>query len=138
MKRKNNDPKKNKEFFYRFSLISGLVITFLMLLTFGTKLIGAIIDKGAGELKEIACACGDWYDDPTGFFLTYVIGYALCWWKPLFGSLVIIAGSLLVTVINIDNSGFLIFAGPAFLVGFLYLLSWHESRMISKENEITP
>jgi len=50
------------------------------------------------------------------------------------GSVIIIMGSLLVFIINIDNPGFLIFAAPTFLVGLFYIESWYNMR---KKNIIT-
>jgi hypothetical protein len=102
-------------------MIYGIIVTSLMLLIFGSALILSVIEKGIVELTEIIRALVHWYDDPTGFFFTYIIGYAIVWWKPLWGSVIIMLGSLLVTVININNLGFLIFAIPTFLVGFFYL-----------------
>jgi hypothetical protein len=108
--------------------IVGIIITSLMLLIFGTKLIGSIIENGIEEFKEIVYALTHWYDDPTGFFFAYLIGYAIVWWKPLWGSIIIIMGSLLAIFTNIDNMGFLIFALPTFVVGILYIASWYEIR----------
>jgi len=112
---------------FRISLlpiIYGIIITFLMLVIFGTTLMFAVIENWPGELKEISTALFKWYDDPTGFFFTYIIGYIVVWWRQLPGSIIIMAGSLLSGVINIDNMGFLIFAVPTFLVGFFYIEYW--------------
>jgi len=113
--------------------IYGIIITSLMVLIFGTKLIGTLIENGVGQLKEIANATIHWYDDPTGFFLSYLIGYATVWWKPLWGSVIIVVACLLVTVINIDNIGFIIFALLAFIVGILYIASWYDIRKRNKK-----
>jgi hypothetical protein len=124
---------KTKSGFSLLIMIYGIIITVLMLLIFGGTLIGDIIEKGPGEYKKIASALVHWYDDPTGFFFTYIIGYAVIWWKSLPGSIIIIAGSLCAAIINIDNLlGFLIFAIPTFLVGFLYLISWFDNRKTNK------
>jgi hypothetical protein len=112
--------------------IYGIIITSLMLLIFGSALILSLFDNWPEELKEISKALVKWYDDPTGFFFTYMIGYAFVWWKPFWGSVIIIIGSFLVFIINIDNPGFLIFAVPTFLVGFFYLESWY---LIRKKNK---
>lgn len=114
--------------------IYSIIITSLMILLFGTKLIGSLIENGIGELKEIANALIHWYDDPTAFFFSYLIGYAIVWWKPLVGSVIIIVGSILVSVINIDNMGFIIFALLTSIVGFLYMASWYEIRKRNKND----
>ncbi len=114
---------KTKGSFSLVVMIIGIIITVLMLLIFGGTLIGDIIEKGPGEFKKIAGALVHWDDDPTGFFFTYIIGYAVIWWKSLPGSIIIIAGSVCSAIINIGNLGFLIFAIPTFTVGVLYLIS---------------
>jgi hypothetical protein len=113
-------------------LIFGIIITLLMLLIFGSTLILALIENWPGELKEISAALLKWYDDPTGFFFAYVTGYIIVWYKPLLGSAIIMLGSILIFVINIDNPGFLIFAVPTFLVGFFYMESWYLIRKMKK------
>ena len=119
---------KTKSSFSRVTMIVGIIITALMVLLFGTKLAGDIIENPAGQFNKIANALIHWYDDPTGFFISYLIGYAVVWWKPFWGSLILIAASVVVTVINIDNTGFLIFALPVLLVGVLYLVQWNDAR----------
>src|SRR4030042_5470670 len=119
---------KSKRGFSFVAMIYGIIVTVLMVFIFGSYLIGDIIEGGAAELKEIASALVHWDDDPTGFFFTYIIGYAIIWWKPLWGAVIIMTGSLLSAVINISNPGFLIFAIPTFLVGLFYLISWIDER----------
>ena len=109
-------------------MVVGIIVTALMIFVFGFMLIGSIIEKGMDEIKEIAKACINWYDDPTGFFLSYLIGYIIVWWRPLWGSIIIISVSLLSVLINIDNQGFLMFAVPTCLVGILYLFAWYDNK----------
>ena len=116
----------------RFAMIYGIVITLFMLSTFGLALVGEFFEKGATALKEIKNGLFHWYDDPTAYFLAYIFGYILIWWKPLWGSLIIITASLLTSVINYDNPGFLIFALPSFIVGLLYLLEWYSMRKMGR------
>ena len=112
--------------------IYGIIITSLMLLIFGSTIILALLENWPGEFKEILKALVKWYDDPTGFFVSYITGYVIVWWKPMPGSVIIMLASLLVTVININNPGFLMFAVPTFLVGFFYIESWY---VIRKKNK---
>jgi len=124
---------KTKGSLFYLATIYGIIVTSLMLLIFGSKLAGSLIKDFTGELKEIAYALFDWYDDPTGFFVAYLIGYAVVVWKPIWGSIILIASSILVSVINRDNMGFLIFAIPVFLVGIFYILYWIESKKRNKK-----
>jgi hypothetical protein len=124
--------KSNRGFSF-VAKIYGIIVTSLMLLIFGIQLIGDLIEKGTGGMKEIATALVHWNDDPTGFFFIYIIGYAIIWWKPLLGAAIIMTGSIISSVININNLGFLIFTVPTFVVGFFYLISWYDKRK-SKKN----
>jgi hypothetical protein len=123
-----NKTMKSKRGFSLFTMIYGIIVTSLMVLIFGAQLIGDLIENGTGELKKIGDSLVHWDDDPTGFFFTYLLGYAIVWWKRLAGALIIMAGSLLWTIINIDNPGNLIFTLPTFAVGFFYLISWLDKR----------
>jgi len=125
---------RSKSVLSKVAIIYGIVVTLFMCLIFGTTLIGFLIENGIGELKEIAKSLIHWYDNPTGFIFSYIIGYAIVWWKPLWGSIIIIAGSLVVLIINFDNVGFLIFALLTFVVGFLYMLSWYDIRKRTKNH----
>jgi hypothetical protein len=115
---------KPDQSFNNVTKIYGLVVTALMLLIFGGSIILQLIEKGVGEIGKYSRACLHWYDDPSGFFFTYLIGYALVWWKPLLGGIIIVAGGILVIIVNIDNMGFLIFAAPTLLVGVFYIIKF--------------
>lgn len=117
---------KAKGSIFYLATIYGIIVSSLMLLLFGSKLAGSLIKDFTGEMKEIAIALFNWYDDPTGFFLTYLIGYSVIFRKPLLGSIIILFVSVLMSIINSDNMGFLIFTVPAFLVGIFYIMSWFE------------
>jgi hypothetical protein len=112
----------------RIAKIYGIVITLFMLSTFGLVMVGEFVEEEGTAFKELGTAFFNWYDDPTAYFLTYVIGYILICWKPIWGSLIIIAASFFSLVINLDNSGFMLFAIPTSLVGFLYLVGLYEEQ----------
>jgi hypothetical protein len=119
---------KIKKIFNYVSKVYGIIITSFLLLAFGSKIIGLIIEEGFKYLIEIPKVFVNWYDDPTGFFFTYIIGYAIIWWKPLWGSVIIMFGSTLFFIVNSDNGGALIFAISTFLVALFYLLYWNVAR----------
>jgi hypothetical protein len=104
------------------SIIWGLIFTSFMLLAVGSKLIIQIIEDYSEFLTETLNSFATWYD-PTAYFVTYLVGYALIWWKPLWGSIIIIISSLFYIMIGGMN-GPPIFAAPGFLVGALYLTDW--------------
>jgi hypothetical protein len=118
---------KKKRILHSVAMIYGIIVTLLMLLAIGSKIIEQVVQKGfITVMKEIGEQFILW-DDPSAFFVTYIIGYAVIWWKPLWGSIIIITGSLVYFVME-PNPWALIFILPAFLVGLLYLLTWYIKR----------
>ncbi|WNH14027.1 hypothetical protein [Thalassobellus suaedae] len=112
------------------ALIVGIIVTAFFLLAVGPKLIGSILENGINGIKEIGGAIMNWYDNPTGFFITYFVGYAVIWKSKLIGALIIILACVLVTLVNIDNMGWIIFTLPAAAVSILYLLLWNKTKRI--------
>ena len=90
-------------------------------------MIDKIIEEGSSYLVEIPKDFLDW-EDPTAFLFTYLIGYAVIWWKPLWGSIIIILASIFYVMIA-GFDGPPIFAAPGFLVGLLYLIDWFVARI---------
>jgi len=101
-----------------------------MLIAFGPKFVGSIQEQGLVYLLEVPKAYLDWYDDPVAFFFTYFIGYIVLWWRPLWGSIIIILGGVIWFAFNSHNMGTFIFIGPTFLVAILYILSWNADRKV--------
>jgi hypothetical protein len=112
---------KPEVYFKYFSMIFGIVITCLLLFVFAPKIIGKIIEEGFSWLFEMPGSFSELWDNPMAFILIYLIGYVVVWWKPLWGSLII----MIVSVYYVPASGTLgslIFALPTFLVGLFYLV----------------
>ncbi|MBN3036315.1 MAG: hypothetical protein JW861_12085 [Bacteroidales bacterium] len=113
---------RGKKIIRFLAVIYGWMITFLFLLVFVPKIIEEIKEDGFNFLTESIRSFADW-SNPMPFFITYMTGYAVLWWKPLWGSIIIIADSVLyVVIVGIDGPPF--FAVPAFLVGLFYLWFW--------------
>lgn len=111
---------KTKKIIKYVSMIYGILVTLFVLLAIIPKLIGEFIEKGFGFLIEILESFGNW-ESPMAFFIIYIIGYAIIWWKPFWGSLIIIFVSISYVLISgIDGPP--IFAIPTFLVGLSYLI----------------
>jgi len=117
----------------RSAILTGVIVTAFFLLAFGPKIIGLIIENGIDGAKIIGIEFFNWYDTPTGFFLTYFIGYITIWRNKLWGALIILFACLLVTLINIDNPGWVIFTLPAATVGIIYLVLWNRTRRLKKQ-----
>lgn len=121
---------KTKLFLKYWAMIYGIIITALLLLIIGTKIAGKVFEEGPSFLANMVKGFADW-SDPGPFFMVYIAGYAISWWKPLWGSLIIMAGSIYFVAANTLDWGPVIFAGPAFFVGFFYLLAWIFARDIN-------
>jgi hypothetical protein len=107
------------------AIIIGIIVSAFFLIAFGPKIIGLINENGLDAIKQLGGELIDWYDTPTGFFVTYFVGYIVIWRNKLFGALIILLACLLVTLINIDNFAWIIFTFPAAVVGILYLIYWN-------------
>ncbi len=120
-----------KNLFYYLSLLTGLVVTILMIAAFGPKIIGKFIEEGFSYLGEILKSFGSWYDNPTAFFFCYLAGYALIWMKSNWGPILIILASVLLAVFNLHHKDLiLVFVLPVFSVGVLYLIYWYLHRRV--------
>jgi hypothetical protein len=117
---------KTKRKLYLLSMIWGIIFTSFMLLAVGSKLIMTIIEDGSEFWAETQDSFSTWYD-PTAYFITYLIGYIIIWWKPLWGSIIIIIVSIFYMMMG-GLDGPPIFAVPGFLVGTFYLTYWFAKR----------
>ena len=106
-----------------FTRVFGVVIASLFTLVFTPHVIGDINQNGVEALNDAGRALFNWYDNPTGLFTSFIVGYAIVWWKQLYGALIIILASVVATLINLDNPGWLIFTGPTLIVGVMYLFN---------------
>ena len=113
---------KKRSKLHLLSQIWGIVFTSLILLTIGVHMIIGIEEDSRKFFNELTGAFSSW-ENPIVYFFIYIIGYVVIWWKPLWGSIIIITGSIFyVTMAGIDGPP--IFAAPGFLVGVLYLINW--------------
>ena len=101
--------------------IYGVVITLFMLVAFVPKFIGMFMEEGFNFTDEFLKPLFNWYDNPTGFFITYLIGYIFLYIRLKVGAIIITAGGLLFWLINIANIGVLLFfVLPTVLVAVFY------------------
>jgi len=117
---------KTRNKLHLLAIIWGIIFTVFILLAVGSKLIIGIIEDGLQSLYELPKTFSNPLN-PTLYFLLYIIGYGVIWWKSLWGSIIIIAASIFyVTIAGVDGPP--IFAVPGFLVGTLYLINWYVER----------
>jgi hypothetical protein len=103
--------------------IWGIVFTGFMLMSVGSKIIVQIFEDFSEFVSETVDSFYYWYN-PTAYFIIYLIGYAIIWWKPILGSIIVIISSIFYMIMGGIN-GPPIFAVPGLLVGTLYLADWY-------------
>lgn len=116
---------KLKNIFFLTSKVYGIIVSAILLLIIALEIGGLTTEKVLDGAREVGHHLVNWYDNPTGFFITYFLGYGIVWWRTLLGSLIVIVASILATLVNWDNPGWFIFTLPIFLVGLLYGIYWH-------------
>lgn len=106
------------------AIVWGAIFSSFLLLVLGGKIIATIVDDGPQLLFDIPKTFITW-DDPIPFFIIYMIGYIVVWWKPLWGAaIMMLAGVFYVLMAGFDGPP--IFALPGFLVGLFYYLWWNK------------
>jgi hypothetical protein len=109
-----------------FAMIWGILITLLMLLAVAPKAVGSLLEDPSIFLADLVSSFTEWID-PLAYFIIYLAGYIIIWGNKLWGSMIIILGSLFYVLMG-GFDGPPIFAIPGFLVGILYLFDWYYSR----------
>jgi len=67
------------------------------------------------------------YLNPNHGVLMYLVGYAIVWWKKLWGSIIILTVSIMGFVFS-EYGDIRFMYVFAFLVGFLYIMNWNDER----------
>ncbi len=118
--------RKPKSRLHLLSIVWGILFSVFIFLTIGVKIVIGIFEDGPGSMKVVPETFVTW-DDPSPYFFTYIVGYVLVFWKPLWGSIIIMAASIYYVMIA-GVEGPPIFAAPGFLVGALYFAYWFVDR----------
>jgi hypothetical protein len=113
------------------AMIWGIIVSSILLLTIGLQIIFGFYEEGPGTM-QISLESFIRWDDPGPFFVFYMTGYAVIWWKKLWGSFIIMATSILFPIIA-GPGGPLMFAIPGFIVGALYVACWYFERRNKQE-----
>ena len=113
-------------------LASGSLLALFFLLVFVPMIISVFL----GTARELP-AGRQWEGRVMiAMILTFMAGYAIGWWRPLWGGLLMIVAALLVSgpFVLQGNYGSLIFGIPQFLIGALYILLSRLEKRKSIEN----
>lgn len=115
-------PKNTKVKNIRIVVLTiGTLLALLFLLAFVPKII-----INASDTVHTPNPGREWEGQVMlAMFITYLVGYALAWFWRLWGGLIIIIASLVVSgpfILLDENYASLIFGIPLFIVGLLYIL----------------
>ncbi|MGQ7869022.1 hypothetical protein [Sunxiuqinia sp. sy24] len=119
---------KSRSSFSKWTMIVGIIFTMLLILQ-------PVLDIPR-ELKETERNFFNYlftdffyhsYLNPNHGVLIYLVGYAMVWWKKLWGSIIILLVSLTGFAFSEYGDIRLMYVF-AFLVGFLYFMNWKEER----------
>jgi hypothetical protein len=102
---------------------TGTMLAIFFLLAFLPKIFSLL----SGTSSPMGAVAGREWEGQiiTAMFLLYLAGYAIGWWRSLWGGIVIILAALLVSVPFLVVQGHfnsLIFGLPIFTVGVLYVI----------------
>ena len=113
-------------------LATGSLLALFFLLAFFPKIISVFL----GTARELP-AGRQWEGQVMiAMVATFMAGYAIGWWRPLWGGLLMIVAALLVSgpFVLQGNYGSLIFGIPQFVIGVLYILLSRLEKRKSIEN----
>ena len=111
---------KNNQLIFKVVNIYGMVVTAFIVLIFVPKIVSHI-SSFSGLFSPIT----HWYDNPTAFVYSYILGYIFTWKKPLTGAMIILIACAIFVSVNPGNMNFLkVFIFPVSLVGVLNIIRW--------------
>ena len=120
---------KKKDSFPLVTKIVGIIITAWILFLVAYDLIKELkegIESFFNNLTNLFTHSYP-YIDPNVLILIYLVGYAIVWWKKLWGTVIIIIVSILGIIVS--EAGDVRFHFMlTFVVGFLYFAYWNDER----------
>ena len=116
---------KNQKSFFWPPIIVGILVTLFFLLAFVPKYVELFIERGWGYFSEFAGELSNWKNNPTGFFVTYLLGVSIIWNEQIIGASIIILANLIFLISNPVNTGFMLFfLTPTSIVACLFIIQW--------------
>lgn len=118
---------KTKSSFSKWTMIIGIIFTMILIVQPALDLPRELKASNGNFINSLRNLFFNSYLDPNTGVLIYLIGYAIVWWKKLWGSIIILTVSILGFAFSeYDDIRFMyVFV---FVVGFLYIIDWNEER----------
>ena len=119
--------KSQSSSFSKWTMIVGIILTMILLIQPVLDIPRELKASNGSFFNYLTNPFYNAYLNPNHGVLIYLVGYAIVWWKKLWGSIIILAVSILGFVFSeYDDVRFMyVFV---FLVGFLYIMNWYEER----------
>ena len=113
--------------------IVGIVITAWILFLISIELSRDLKEGIGGLFNNFFTNHSYPYKDPNVLIMLYLVGYAVVWWKKLWGTVIIAIASIFGIIFS--EAGDIQFHFMlTFVVGFLYFLNW----IFERKNKMTP
>lgn len=124
---KNRNMKSKNSSFSKWTMIVGIIFTLILLLQPVLDIPRELKASNGSFFNYFTNLFFNSYLDPNAGVLIYLVGYAIVWWKKLWGSIIILAVSIAGFVFSEYDDVRLMYV-LIFLVGFLYIMNWNEER----------
>ncbi len=123
--------KPDRTLFWITTII-GILITLVVIYATVMIIIWEFKEGSGYIMKDLSNIFRLNLNNSTLLYLIYLLGYAIAWWKPLRGSTIILAISILGYIFGYreERSAYI----ATFLVGFFYLAYWFDSRKKKKSD----
>ena len=120
---------KSKSSYSKWTKIIGIIITAMLILFVTVDLIRELKEGSENFFNYLTNIFIRFfpYIDPIALVLIYLVGYAIVWWKQLWGSIIIIIVSILGFIFSEYGDVRFLYLF-IFLVGFLYFVNWNDER----------
>jgi len=120
---------KSKSNFLKWTKIIGIIITAWIIFLVAVELIKELKEGIESFFNNLTNIYTHFYPyiDPNALILIYLVGYAIVWWKQLWGSIIIIIVSIFGYIFS-DAGDVRFHFMLTFLVGVLYFVNWNDER----------
>jgi len=119
--------KSKSSSFSKWTMIVGIIFTMILIIQPVLDIPREFKESNGDFFNYLTNLFFNSYLNPNAGVLIYLVGYAIVWWKKLWGSIIILTVSIMGFIFSEYDDLRLMYVF-VFLVGFLYLMNWNEER----------
>jgi hypothetical protein len=119
--------KSKSSSFSKWTMIVGVIFTMILIIQPLFDLPRELKASNGSFFNYLTTPFFNSYLNPNHGVLIYLVGYAIVWWKSLWGSIIIITVGVIGFIFSEYSDARFSYV-LIFLVGFLYLVYWNEER----------